>query len=277
MIGQKELLNHMCSLIENNIFPRTSVLIGDEGSGKKTLCNELCKQFKITPAYVGTKVDEIREMIKNAYVCVGKTLYIISDADKMSGNASNALLKVLEEPPNNAYFILLYNDMFSVLKTIMSRSTVFMMHTYSREELAEYIESNFNPFADKRYRDLVLDFCDTPGEINIVLKNNEIRDFYDYTKKVVTHIATVQSANSFKIADKVALKEDDEGYNLKMFWKLFIFICLDIIKSETKGILKYAHGISITSKYLQDLRLRGVNKQTLMDMWILDIRKAWMK
>lgn len=276
MIGQKELLKHMCSLIENNNFPRTSILIGDEGSGKKTLCNELCKQFKITPAYVGTKVDEIREMIKNAYVCVGKTLYIIPDADKMSGNASNALLKVLEEPPNNAYFILLYNDMFSVLKTIMSRSTVFMMHTYSCEELNEYIQCNHDKFTDD-YKKLALEFCDTPGEVNIVLKNGDIKDFYIYTKKVVDHIATVQSANSFKIADKVALKEDDEGYNLKMFWKLFIFICLDIIKSETKGILKYAHGISITSKYLQDLRLRGVNKQTLMDMWILDIRKAWMK
>ena len=277
MIGQKELLEHMCSLIENGNFPRTSILIGDDGSGKKTLCSELCKQFKITPAYVGTKVDEIREMIKNAYVCVEKTLYIIPDADKMTANASNALLKVLEEPPNNAYFMLLYNDINTVLKTIISRSTVFMMHPYSREELTEYIDSKYtyNPFAGKKYKEIVLDFCDIPGEIDIVL-SQDIKEFYNYTKKVVDHIATVQSANSFKIADKVALKKDDEGYNLKMFWKLFIFICLDIIKSETKCVLKYAHGISITSKYLQDLRLRGVNKQTLIDMWILDIRKAWM-
>ena len=278
MIGQEELLKNMSELLTENKFPRTSILVGEEGSGKKTLCHELCKQVNWIPIYIGTKVDEIREMIKNAYTVVSKTLYIIPNADKMSVNAANALLKVLEEPPNNAYFILLYDDLFSVLKTIKSRSTIFMLAPYSKEELKIYLE-NITSYTDgwkyEKWSEILVDFCDNPGELQIVTRY-DIEEFYNYTKKVVDHISNVSSANCFKIADKVAIKADDEGYDLKLFWKLFMYICLDTIKTESEKMLKYALAISITSRYVQDLRLKGANRQTLIDMWILDIRKAWM-
>ena len=40
--------------------------------------------------------------------------------------------------------------------------------------------------------------------------------------------------------------------------------------------LKYAKGVKITSEYLQDIRITGINKGAMFDMWILAIREVWM-
>ena len=73
-------------------------------------------------------------------------------------------------------------------------------------------------------------------------------------------------ANAFKIPSKVALKEDAEGYDLRLFWKAFMKISFDVGRYN---------GIYTTSKYLQKLRVKGINRSMLMDNWILEIRELW--
>ena len=73
----------------------------------------------------------------------------------------------------------------------------------------------------------------------------------------------------------IALKEDAEGYDLRLFWKAVAKVMLDKAKQRgnSKELVKYCYGYCITSKCLQKLRIKGINKQMLMDMWILDIRE----
>ena len=65
----------------------------------------------------------------------------------------------------------------------------------------------------------------------------------------------------------------DNKYDIKLFWKAFMNICTSRLREEP---LRYASGIKITSKYLQELRITGINKQSAFDCWVLDIRKEWM-
>lgn len=72
------------------------------------------------------KVDEIREIRKDAYILPNdgeKKVYVINDADKMTQEAQDALLKILEEPPRFTTFVLLCYNHNSLLTTVLSRVT----------------------------------------------------------------------------------------------------------------------------------------------------------
>ena len=270
MIGQKNLLSSLNSLGDN--FPRFSILVGPRGSGKKLMCKEIGNIISATTYFSDIKVDDVRDVITNAYKCVGKpTLYVFADADTMSPAAKNALLKVTEEPPTNAYFILTLTDLNNTLATIRSRGTVFYMDLYSTDEIIQYLNTVYPK--EVAGEDIVREICSTPGEVDTIVKSNVV-DFYQYVEKVVDNIDKVSGSNSFKIASEVKLKDTDEDkYDLKLFWKAFMSV---LTVRLADNIQKYAEGIKITSKYLQELRITGINKQSAFDMWILDIRKAWM-
>lgn len=276
MIGQHNLQSRIEQLIQNRTFPRFSIFVGPAGSGKKTFARELRNKFnnwRVISDYVNVyqlpdvKIDTIRTMIGQSYKNVYTTLYIIADADNMSSAAKNALLKVVEEPPNEAYFIMTLEDETNTLDTIRSRATVFRMDRYTPNEISCYCFDKYQ--LDKEEELIVSDICETPGEVDILVKSG-IQEFYDYVQLVVDNIAEVSLANAFKIPSKVALKEDAEGYDLRLFWKAFMKILVDGNKKHD------FMAIVITSKYLQKLRIRGINKQMLVDNWLLEIRELWM-
>lgn len=276
MVGQVELKKKIMAQIENNTFPRFSILVGQPGSGKKMMCGFIATHLHAHAYTCGIGVDDIRRMISEAYKVAAKVLFVIPDADKMSPAAKNALLKVTEEPPQNAYFIMTLSDANNTLNTIRSRGTIFYMDNYSVNELHEYANNATNHTLHDDEFEVIKNICETPGEVNILLGDNkmDILDFYNYVEKVVDNIAVVSGSNSFKIAEKIAFKDTDTyKLDLKLFWKSFMTICVSRLKEDP---FKYSIGVSITSKYLQELRLTGVNKQYTFDMWLLDIRQEWI-
>ena len=72
------------------------------------------------------KVDEIRAIRRDAHLLPNdgeKKVYVICDSDKMTQEAQDALLKILEEPPRFTTFILLCYNHNSLLTTVLSRVT----------------------------------------------------------------------------------------------------------------------------------------------------------
>lgn len=277
IIGQKELLQRFQLMIDSDIYPRFSILVGDKGSGKKTIARMLCKEIS-DGIYeeCGTKIDEVRELIANAYKIHSLAVYLIPDADNMSNAAKNALLKVTEEPPNNAYFIMTLEDENNTLETIRSRATVFHMDKYSANEILEFAGALTK---DELELEIIEGICRTPGEVQTICRYG-VTEFYEYVKLVVDNIAEVSGANSFKIANKVALKDGAEGYDFGLFLKVFMYTVLKecVYNGGDRGKIKStAEAVLITSDILQELkRVRGINKQMLIDKWILKIREVWM-
>ncbi len=273
MIGQKELIVTLDKLIADNNLPHFIIITGTKGSGKKLLASHVAENISDCVATVDINVDAIRDMIETSYKVVKKSVYIIPDADTMSLPAKNALLKVTEEPPNNAYFIMTLEDAYNTLQTIRSRGTIFTMQNYTQEELLEFINSKFeNVSGSGDWRQSVLKIAQTPGEIKELTKF-DIDEFYKFVELVVDNIADSVLANTFKISDKLALAKDAEGYDLKLFFKAFTTICLQRMTGEDAP--KYAKGVSITSGALRDININGISKQMLVDDWILEMRKAW--
>jgi len=270
VIGQQHLQSQIEQMIENGTFPRFSIIVGPRGCGKKTLAHLIYQKFGTGIfSNIGISVDAVRQCIAQSYMIRGsQSIYLLADADNMSNAAKNALLKVTEEPPNNAYFIMTLEDEHNTLETIRSRGAVFRMDRYTPDEIMQYITEKYGSTADDNI-DIFKGICDTPGDADILAKCG-IKSFYEYVQLVVDNIAEVSLANAFKIPSKVALKDGAEGYDLKLFWKAFINICF-----LTQTYDKWGPAVSITSKRLQDLRVKGINKQMLMDNWILEVRDAW--
>lgn len=275
MIGQNIIQSTLDEYIMNNDLPGFMIIVGPRGSGKKTLVND-----RFHGVYLrDNKVESVREMIQQVYTLYNTT-FIMFDCDTMSFAAKNALLKVVEECPNNNRFIMTLSDKNSMPDTIKSRAQIFNMDMYNRDDLStyyvEYTESLGVKY-DTQERIIAIDICETPGEIQMLVQYG-VTEFYKYVTQVVDHIALVSGANSFKIADRVALKDGDSGYDLKLFLTAFIRICLHKTSNPNitgEKLREFAKAVFITSGYISKAALRGINKRGVMDMWILDIRKAW--
>ena len=149
-------------LYENGKFPKVLMLSGEKGGGKFTLIFHLInyffthqskenpydlKKFKINPNntfyknillninenfnYIGNKdykkvnIEMIRDIKKKLNTSSLNNLprfTILDDADLLNVNSANALLKLIEEPSNSNYFILINNKRKKILETIKSRS-----------------------------------------------------------------------------------------------------------------------------------------------------------
>lgn len=275
MIGQTKLLDIITRQIESNNFPRFSIIVGAEGSGKKTLSKVIAYALNCHYVLIDPKVDAIRDMMRSAYSVVEPTLYVIYSGDALSVSAKNALLKVCEETPNNAYIMMLVEDITTVLDTLYSRAGRYYMQPYSTVEILEYAS------VDNSIADIVTDLCETPGDVN-TLNFIGAEEFYSYVEKVVDNVADVSTANALKIANQIDVKGNDSNkYDVKLFLRAFKSICGKRLMqniAENGDIVErehYSGGIKVASNSLSQLNIVGINKGALFDIFILDIRKEW--
>ena len=269
MIGQKQLLNTVHKQLEEGKFPRFAIFIGPKGSGKKTLLKQEFDGYYPED----NSVDSVRQIIANSYK-VSDSTFIFPDADDMSTAAKNALLKVVEECPNGNRYIMTLQDSNNTLETIMSRAITYYMDRYTPQEIEQYYTENYTA-ADELIA-IVRNLCDVPGEVDKLVAMG-VSQFYDYVELVVDNIAEVSGSNAFKIANKVALKDEPDKYDLVLFFKAFIKICVDRFTDGADSVEKYAKAVQITSDYLRSvLKVKGINKEYIMNSWILDIRGEWL-
>lgn len=276
MIGQEGLRNTIKKQIEDDTFPHFAIIVGEKGSGKKTLVNEIFNHFKtykdFTVKYTlpDIKVDSVRQMITDVYK-THNTLYVIPDADNMSINAQNSLLKVVEECPNNNYFIMTLQDKNNTLETIRSRASIYTMGYYTIDEIEEYAKN-----IDKSLVDYV-SICSNLGQVEL-LNEMGAKQFYDYVKLTVENIAKVSGAHAFKIADKIALKDEEDKYDLNLFLIAFMEVGLkleeDLLYTDKETAIKWNTVIQITLDLLRNLKIKSINRSMMFDRWILDVRKV---
>lgn len=90
-------------------------------------------------------IDDVRALIESAKLAPARArnrVYIIDEAHMLTLEASNALLKTLEEPPSNAYFILATTEPEKLIPTIRSRTTIVNFKKASKKEIIFSLEKN---------------------------------------------------------------------------------------------------------------------------------------
>lgn len=154
ILGNDMVKDHFIKAIENHKISHAYILTGESGMGRKSVANAfamtlLCEKGQNEPCmechsckqvlggnhpdliYVthekpnSISVDDIREQINETIMIRPYSsyfkIYIVDEAEKMTPQAQNALLKTIEEPPAYAVIILITTNQDAFLPTILSR------------------------------------------------------------------------------------------------------------------------------------------------------------
>ena len=212
------------TITKGNIL-HSYMFFGNEGIGKKIfalefakmiLCEnqknspcEKCKSciefdsnnnpdfFFIEPDGNSIKIDQIRNMQKGMLekpIISSKKVYIINNAETMTKEAQNCLLKTLEEPQEYVVIILIVSDENSMLSTIKSRCTKIFFEKISDENLKTYIKEKIG---DVHFEESMIKLSE--GSIG---KCIEISKKQEILKKIEDFINNIENKIKLLVATK---------------------------------------------------------------------------
>jgi len=125
---------------------------GPEGVGKMEVARSFIKLFDgennenkiFLDQGNSIGIDEIRELLSEVHKSSygEKKIIVIENAERMTTEAENAILKCLEEPPGKVFFVFTTRNYFFLLPTIISRMRVFHFHLESEQSLKEVAKNS---------------------------------------------------------------------------------------------------------------------------------------
>lgn len=260
LIGHNDVLKDLINLFNLNKLPNTILLSGKKGIGKSIIAfhfinyvfskdeinkydienniiNLSNKSFKLVnnnthPNFFiidvkdekkTIEVNQIREMInfsnKSSFNNAEKII-LIDNVENLNKNSANALLKILEEPKNKTFFILIHDSQKRIIDTIKSRCIEFkikldhkylspIVDNYFNDDCFNYISDDFiSNYATPSFYINFIEFCSSN---NLDFKNIKIEEFLS--------IITSQSFNKSK---KISNNEIKNFIELYFYKKLYL-------------------------------------------------------
>ena len=159
--------------------------------------------YKISiPKANNIRIGSIRHIKKSIYLTGSKSkkkIYLISDADKMSLQSANSLLKILEEPPKNSLLLLTTSKLNSLLPTIIGRCQSIKFNDLSSDEIKSYISQTFEGISKEEVAIYANLSEGSISKCNSILDSNtlELRD------KVVDLLASLLGGKYIAFGDDV--------------------------------------------------------------------------
>lgn len=259
MIGQKNNIEIIKKWRMNRSVPRFILIIGDKGSGRLTLAKYISRAIGTQTVIMGNTVEQVRETISNAYNVQEPTCYIFQNADLMSLQAKNALLKVTEEPPNKAYIIMTLESENNTLPTILSRATSLKMQDYSQLELEQVCD---NVEMVRHLKNI--------GQIKEWQERGDFEQFLEFCVLTANNLEWATESNALKITNRIKLKADGEGYDAKTF----ISITGKMLMMKAGTFKQYEEMCAINGKALARLGYSSMKKESIIDTWILEMKEV---
>ncbi len=132
---------NICNLIDNFNYPDLEIIEPDGNWIKKSQLLKLQNEYQ------------------NKSLLDNKRIYIIKNAEKLNPSAANTILKFLEEPEDNIIAILLTNNRYKIMETILSRCQILSFSNFSIDiytsdeniELLKFIEDRNSLFINYNY------------------------------------------------------------------------------------------------------------------------------
>ena len=112
------------------------------------------------------KVRPMRELRAAAYQSPSEgraKVFILASAQLLSRESQNILLKVIEEPPEDTFFIFTCDNKYKLLPTVLSRLVTVAVPPVGEEECARLLEERVPGKAPEEYREAALLCCGSPG------------------------------------------------------------------------------------------------------------------
>lgn len=171
-IGNRKVIERLRTKLRQGRFPHGLIFSGPDGVGKRTCALMIAKALNCLNAQPGAfcdecaacrkinsgthpdvisvsvedeatqiKIAQIRQILStlNLHPLEGRNkVFIIDPADLLNAEAANALLKGLEEPPENSFFILITVNVHELLLTVRSRCQVYNFTPLMLDEIRQH-------------------------------------------------------------------------------------------------------------------------------------------
>ncbi len=261
IVGHKKLKQHLQTAIEQNKVSHAYIINGEQGAGKRLIASVFSKTLQcsdprkdaqginpcgkckscmqtdsgnqpdiiwVTHEKYSIGVDDIRIQINNdigikPYSSPYK-IYIINEADKMTEQAQNAILKTIEEPPLYCVIILLTNNTSHILPTILSRCVLLDLKAIDEDKIVHYLMEKYEipDYAAK----LAAQF--SQGNIGKAIRYGTSNDFMQI-KEDVLHL--------LKYIDEMEISEIIDSIKNLSEHKLQINDCIDFMQLWYRDVL----------------------------------------
>ena len=151
VIGQDDAVETLKRKIETDSIPHAILFHGPYGTGKTTLARIVARQLKCgkfdfieknTADYRGIdSIREIRATMNQAPIDGDSRVWLLDEIHKATSDAQNAMLKLLEDPPEHVYFMLATTEPEKLLAGIRQRCLQVKLNPISEDALLEIINN----------------------------------------------------------------------------------------------------------------------------------------
>jgi len=143
--GQERAVAVLQGLLDGNKVPHTILLSGPSGTGKTTIARIIKRELKCSDADWQEKncadfrgidmVRQLRSQVGMAPMDGPCRIFYIDECHRLTGEAQDAFLKLLEDTPSHVYFLLATTEPNKLKKTILTRSTKVQLNSLDMEAL----------------------------------------------------------------------------------------------------------------------------------------------
>lgn len=322
IIGQEQIKEHLQNALETGKVSHAYIINGEKSSGKEFIakifamalqceqggvepCNE-CRSCKQTLSknqpdiiYVSHEkpntisVDDIRAQINNDVAIKPYSskykVYIINEAEKMTTQAQNAILKTLEEPPAYAVIILLVSNVNTLLPTILSRCVVLNMKPVRDALVKKYLMEELE-VPDYKAEVCVAFARGNVGKAKLLASSEEFENVkaealsllkYIKDMEIQEIVAAIKKINEYKLEINDYMDIMSIWYRDVLLFKATNDVNHMVFKEEVQTIRKVAarssyEGIERVIKALDTAKKRldaNVNFDLAMELLLLEVQE----
>jgi len=222
IVGNESVVSSLENILSRKTGEiRSFLFTGESGCGKTTVARIIKNTLECSDhdfhEYNSANVrgiDTIREIADNCRYAPmsGKVkIYLLDEAHKLTGDAQNALLKLLEDTPEHVRFILCTTDPDKLIKTIRTRCSAFRLSPLRRSQLLKLLSlicKKENVEKSNKVLMKIIDYCDGSPRQAIVMLDQVIDMDDDEMNMKVLLDASVNEATVLDLCQKLLSKSN---------------------------------------------------------------------
>ncbi len=301
IVGHSDIIKHFKLSIKSKKISHAYLISGEDDSGKMTLANAFamalqcdnldphndleeidscgicpsCKQIKgnnhpdivyVTHEKASIGVEDIRVQVNNDIIIKPYSstykVYIIDEAQMLTPQAQNALLKTLEEPPEYAIIILLSNNTNRMLDTIQSRCMILQVKAVDSNLIKEYLMSEYQ--IPDYQADLSTVF--SQGNVGKAINYASSEKFIEIRDRVLHLLKDIDNMEDYEIIETVKDLGKEKGDILNILDLILLWYRDVLMYKVTKNpnVLLYKKERSYISKQAKVISYEGI--QNILDI-----------